>query len=163
MSFAGSKYSTNLGDKHCAFFLRNRFFTFFGSKIRIKVFQLLCSDEKDIIRKKRINIVVTSGNVFFCIFQSPVDFADSVLKCLCVTFFLRNYFFPVPLVNIQRMDVVCIFITTYRTHICVKPFAGMEIVILQCISLPFCKRMNDLCNRTILFFDVKGNRTFYAV
>ena len=58
---------------------RNRFFTFFGSKIRIKVFQLLCSDEKDIIRKKRINIVVTSGNVFFCIFQSPVDFADSIL------------------------------------------------------------------------------------
>ena len=51
MSFAGSKYATNLGDKHCAFFLRNRFFTFFGSKIRIKVFQLLCSDEKDIIRK----------------------------------------------------------------------------------------------------------------
>ena len=45
MSFAGSKYATNLGDKHCAFFLRNRFFTFFGSKIRIKVFQLLCSDD----------------------------------------------------------------------------------------------------------------------
>ena len=51
-------------------------------------------EKKDIIRKKRINIVVTSGNVFFCIFQSPVDFADSILKCLCVTFFLRNYFFP---------------------------------------------------------------------
>ena len=80
-------------------------------------------EKKDIIRKKRIDIVVTSGNVFFCIFQSPVDFADSVLKCLCVTFFLRNYFFPVPLVNIDGMDVVSIFISADSAHISIKSFS----------------------------------------
>ena len=40
-----------------------------------------------------------------------------------VSFFFSYYFFPVPLVNIDRMNVVSFFIATDGTHICVKSFA----------------------------------------
>ncbi len=113
--------------KHSTFFLRNLVFTFLWSKIRIHVIQFLCSDESDIFGRI-FDIVVLDSHVFL-LYLAERCRLRTVYEVSMLRSSLEMTLFPVPLVNIYRMDVVWIFITTDRDHICVKSFAVMEAII----------------------------------
>ena len=61
------------------------------------------------------------------------------------------------------MDVVCIFVAADGAHVRIQTLTGMEPVVFQSVALPFCKRMDDLGSRIILFFDPEGYRALHTV
>ena len=77
--------------------------------------------------------------MYFCFAEYTVDRADCVDQSFHGTFFFESDLFPVPLINIYRMDVVQVFITTDRDHICIKALAMSKAVFLQRIAFPFGK------------------------
>ena len=54
--------------------------------------------------------------------------------------------FPVPLVHINRVQIVQRLIAADGIHICHKPVAGEKIILVQRKTLPFCQRVHYLCS-----------------
>ena len=49
----------------------------------------------------------------------------------------RDDLFPVPLIHIDRVEVVKRFIPPDSVHICIQSLAGVESVAMERIALPF--------------------------
>ena len=97
------------------------------------------------------------------LFQSCVNFADRIFQCLIITLFFGNHFFPVPLIYVDRVNIVRILISADGTHIGVKTFTGMKTVVLECIAFPFCQRMHDLRGSVLLLLDPERNRALHTI
>ena len=70
--------------------------------------------------------------------------------------------FPVPLVYVDRVEVIQLLVPADGVHVGVEAGIGAEAVALQGQALPLCQRMDDLD----LFSDIgdiKGNGAFHAV
>ena len=55
-----------------------------------------------------------------------------------------DHLFPIPLIHVDRMDIVKILIAADGVHIGVKTVANEEMIFLQSEALPFCQRMHHL-------------------
>ena len=162
MTFSVGQSLTNLHKEYSAFFFDDLVFSFLWSQIRIHVYQFLGGNEGNFFWQDLFNIIILYSHVFLCFAEYTVDRADCVDQSFHGTFFFGNDLFPVPLINIYRMDVVQVFITTDRDHICIKALAMSKAVFLQRIAFPFGKGMYDL-SIFVLAFDVEAYRTFYTV
>ena len=69
--------------------------------------------------------------MYFSVFsKNAVNSADCVDQSIHISLFSGNNFFPVPLVNKYRVDIVSLLITSYGIHICVDALAEREAVFL---------------------------------
>ena len=69
--------------------------------------------------------------------------------------------FPVPLVGVDGMEIVHLFITADRIHIGIKTFTRGKTICVERHALPFCKRMYD-DGISARFLHVKTNGTFHT-
>ena len=90
------------------------------------------------------------------------DFADGVLQVFRRPVRLFNHLFPVPLVNVYRMEIVHFLVTTDGVHIRIYSFACGKTVVVERHALPFRKRMNN-CRLRACFFYAEGYGTFNTV
>ena len=65
------------------------------------------------------------------------DIADSLLKHFVRSFFFVDHHLPVPLVNIDGVQIVHQLIAADRIHIGIQAFMKIEAVFFQRISFPF--------------------------
>ena len=163
MRFAGGECLADLGNEYRAFGFGDTILPLFRCAFRKELFQFLGSNEENIIGQKRFDVVVSSGDEIFGLFQLTEYFADCVFQCFHIPFFFGDYFFPIPLIDINRMDIIGIFIPADRAHIGVKSLAGVEAVVFQSVSFPFGERVYDLGRCVLLFFDTKRNRAFHTI
>ena len=70
---------------------------------------------------------------------------------------------PVPLIDIDGMDIIGILITANRVHICIETFSNGETISTECHSLPLCKGMYDFQGAVILFLNAEGYGTLYTI
>ena len=90
------------------------------------------------------------------------DGAHHALEIGFVAVLHADYLFPVPLVHVDGVEIVQIFIAADGVHIAVQALAHAEVVVLQGLALPFCQRLHHLCfNAAVL--DIKGDFALHAV
>ena len=94
-------------------------------------FQFLRRDKENIMRQDFFYVIITDGHVFFRLAQNLVDGADRFFQEIQRAFFSGNDFFPVPLVNIDGMDIVRLLVAADSAHIRVKSFTIGKTVFLQ--------------------------------
>ena len=103
MRFAGAQLITNLHNEYSFMFFSDSIFTFLWRQVRIKVLQLLGSDKRNLAAKLGLN----AGIFLFQHIQRIADGNHNALyrkfQFLQVSLFRCDNFFPVPLVNINRM------------------------------------------------------------
>lgn len=71
--------------------------------------------------------------------------------------------FPVPLVNIQRMEVVQLLIGSDGIHVGINAKAWFNMVFGQRESLPFSQRMNNFCLGVTQVLDGERHRALHAI
>ena len=79
------------------------------------------------------------------------------------TLILVNRHLPVPLVNIQRVDVVKLLVRTDCVHVGVDAEIRRKVHIRHLDALPFCKRMDNLHLPSAQVLHIERNRHFDSV
>ena len=101
MLLAGSEHLADLRDEDSAFVTGDDGFPLLWREVRIQILKFLGSNEENVIREQRLDVVVPSGYVVFRIFQGAVYFAYSILKSFHVALFSGDDLLPVPLIHIE--------------------------------------------------------------
>ena len=96
-------------------------FRFFAG---IQVEQLLRMDEMDLLGQRRNQLRELDVQFVFGHFDRLVDTAHRLFQESDVALFARDHLLPIPLVDVQRMDIVQLFVRTQRVHIGINPTAG---------------------------------------
>ena len=90
------------------------------------------------------------------------DIAHGALEILNIAVVRRDDLFPVPLVNVNGVQVVDLFVTSDGVHIGEEALADVELVALEGKTLPLGQRLHDLGVGADIG-DIEGNRTLDAV
>ncbi len=108
-------------------------------------------------------VIITNRHIFFRFTEHFVYGAHRFFQKIYRAFFFGNDFFPIPLVNIDGMDVVGLFVAADCAHIRIEAFSIGKSVFLQGEPFPFGQRMHDFRGGIILLFDAEYDRAFHAV
>ena len=136
--------------------------TLFGRQGRILFVHLFGCNKRNLFRQKRRNNRELGADRLFACDDAGVNLLDGRLEGFDVAFFRKDDLAPVPLVNVERMDIIQIFVGTNGVHVGVQTFAGFESVTFQSVTFPFRQRLDDF-NRLMRALDVKSDRHFDAV
>ena len=73
------------------------------------------------------------------------DLQHGFLQIFDIALLARDDFLPVPLVDIDGVEVVQhLFVAADGVHVGIKPVPGVKIIAIQRHALPFGERMHDL-------------------
>ena len=101
-------------------------------------------DESDLLRKFLRTCRIVFGNEECGPLDGFVDLGDHGLEEIQVPLVIVHHPLPVPLVNVDGVDVVDVIVRTDGVHVGVKTRARCETVVCQGHALPFCKALHDL-------------------
>ena len=102
-------------------------------------------------------------NIVAKVFQAPVDDSDCMLKELIISLISSDNLLPVPLVYIDRVDVVEFLVTPDGVHIGVETAARLSSVSSERHSLPLCKRLYDFNVLFVHILDGELNSSLVTV
>ena len=135
-----------------------------GREIGIHVLQLLTRDEGYVAAQmgaqlREFPFQLVAGHA-----DGRYDAPHGVLEIVEIAVLLADDLFPVPLVHIDRVDIVeHRLVAPDGVHIGVKALALIEVILAQRPALPLCQRLYDLALRAVHGGDIEGDRTFDAV
>ena len=133
--------SADLHQEGGAVLLHKGVLTLLRGQVRVLVLQLLRGDEGDVgaVQRQLLQLGEHGVQVHLGGADSGHDGAHHALEVSLVAVFQTDYLFPVPLVHIDGVQVIQIFVAADRVHIAVQALAHTEIVVLQGLALPLCQ------------------------
>ena len=105
-------------------------FPFLWRVIREHLSQLAGGHEENIVGQDLLDVIVMDSHILLSLAQHFVYIADSFFQSVQGACLFWNDFFPVPLVHIDRVDVVCDFVPADGTHVGVKSLSDGKTVFL---------------------------------
>ena len=146
-----------------ALFPGDRVLAFARGLVGIAVQQFLRRDEEDLLREDLFNIIILDRHEFFGLLDRLIDAPDGLLQRFDRALLLGDDAFPVPLIDVDRMDVVGRFVAPDRVHVRVKPLVQRKSVLPERHALPFGERLHDFHRALVLLLDAEPDRPFDAV
>ena len=154
MRLAARELVADLHDTHGAFLAADQILALLGGLVGIHCFQLVSRDEEDVVRKDLFNVIVADRHVLLSLSEDAVDAAYDILKRVHIALISGDDLLPVPLVDVDGVDVVRHFVAADRHHVGVEPFTDAEAVFAEGVSLPFGERVDDFRHLACLL-DIK--------
>ena len=164
MGLTALERSTDLHQEGGAVLLHKGVLALLRGQVGILVLQLLGGDEGDVgaVQRQLLQLGEHGVQVHFGGADGRHDGAHHALQVCFAAVFQTDRLFPVPLIHIDGVQVVQLFIPADGVHIAVQALAHMEVVVLQSFALPLCQRLHHLClNAAVL--DIKGDLALHAV
>ena len=143
--------------------LGNQILTLLYGLVRIHTQQLLGMDEVNLLGQERLQLTVAFTNEELRTQDRSIDSLYDILQALQCSVFLPDNSLPVPLIHIERMQVVQFLVSTDSIHISIDSVARLHIVFSQCQPFPFGQRMNHLGLLVSQILNRKGHRTLHAI
>ena len=106
--------------------------------------QLFGLDENDLLWQDRRNVAVCFVYPPFLTADHTVNSANDPLEEFEIAVFCADCPFPIPLIDINRMDVVQLLVGPNRIHVGVKAEAGRNAVSPELYPFPLGQRVYDL-------------------
>ena len=119
-------------------------FAFLRGHFRIAPAQLLGMDEEDLTRQEGFQLRIGFIYQIFRTEHCSIYFAYNPFQESYVAVIGRDGTLPVPLVNIERVQIAQNLIGPYGIHIGIDPIARGNLVFGKRETLPFGKRMDHL-------------------
>ena len=85
--------------------------------VRIHILQFLRSDKEDLFRQNAFYVIIFVCHVLFRHAESIIYRLNNALQSLYIALVFGDDLFPIPLIDIDGMDIVGILITTDGVHI----------------------------------------------
>ena len=139
MLLAIRQFATNTYNKHSTVFLANSILALLGRFIRIHLQEFLCMDKRNLLGQERLNLRICLTGQVFRPTDSGIDALHHILQICHGALFLSYHSLPVPLVNIQRMQVVQLLVSSDSIHIRIDTISWFYFVFCQRQTLPFCQ------------------------
>ena len=95
--------------------------------------------------------------------QGAVDAADDVVKEVHRAILRADSSLPVPLIDVERVDVIQLLVGADSVHVRVEPLAGRDAVGGQLHALPFGQRVHHLGTSVAHVFDGERYGALHAV
>ena len=117
----------------------------------------------DFLRKERLDVVICLadeklGSSYGSIYPLHHVAQESKRAVL-----LADDSFPIPLVDVERVQIVQLFVGTDGVHVRIDARSRLYAVVGKSQTLPFSKRMHHLCLLVAEVFDGERNGTLHAV
>ena len=119
-------------------------FSFFRRQLRVHVFKLLGSNKRYVTIDFTRKILIFFLEFFIGIANRSDNCRNKDAKSIFIAFFACNYPLPVPLVSINRVQIIHLFIAADCIHICIYAFPRLKSIPKKRHTFPFCKRMDNL-------------------
>ena len=109
------------------------------------------------------NIIIVNRHEFLGFHQGFVYIPDYIPESLQGAVLLGNNFLPVPLVYINRVDIVGFLIPADGVHVGINPLPHLKTVFFQSVTFPLCKGVYNFGRSLVLLTDGKGDRALHTV
>ena len=162
VGLAGFQLAADLHEKHRMMLAQDRVFALLGGLVGIQVLQLLGRDEEDLAVQLRVKARESDAEGVIRLADRADNVAHGALEIGNVAVFARDDLFPVPLVDVDGVEVVDLLVTPDGVHIGKQALADVELVALQRQPLPLGQRMHDL-RLSADVRDVETDRALIAV
>ena len=130
---------------------------------RIHFQQVFALDEPDGLRKDRRDVRIDLIHFAFHAANYTVNFSNDLFQEIEVALFGRHGAFPIPLIHVDRMQVIQLFVGADGVHVGIKTVTGSDAVSSEFHSFPLGQRMHHLGAAFTHIFDRERNRPFDAV
>ena len=155
--------STDANHEHRSPLLADGILTFLRRQSRVALQQFLGMDKVNLLRQKRLQLLVRLAHQILRTTYGGIDAPHHVLQ-ECQRAVLTTYHrLPVPLVHIQRMQVIQFLVGTNGVHVRIDAVAALHLLLSQCQSLPFRQRVHHLSPCVTHILDGERHRTLHAV
>ena len=144
MGLTGLERAADLHDEDRAVFFGGRVLPLLGGEGGVFVLELLARNEGDLFRQVAFEAGELVGKGLLRLAERLHDLAHGILQRFGAPLFAGDDLLPVPLVDVDRVEIVEHLVTADGVHIGVKPGAGREAVARERETLPFRQRVDDL-------------------
>ena len=158
-----TQLTTNTLYEYCAIFLADSILSLFRSHIRIHIKQILRMNKMNLFWQERLQLWIMLTGEIFSTADSSINATHHVFQEYQAAVFLLDHSLPIPLVNIQRVEIIEFFVSTNSIHIGIDAISRFYFIFSQCQSLPFCQRMNHFRFSISQIFDRESYRTFHSI
>ena len=93
--------------------------------------------------------IIIVGYIVFRMAERAVDALDEFSERFLVSVALVDHALPIPLVNVNAVDIVKLLLTADSRHIRIKSLSLAVAVLRERHTLPFCERMDYLTVRSV--------------
>ena len=144
MRLAGLQLAADLHEKHAVVLAKDRVLALLGGLVGIQVFKLLRGDEEHVAVELRVKAREGDTERVVRLADRAHDVAHGALEIGNVPVLSRDDLFPVPLVDVDGVEVVDLLVTADGVHVGEKSLAGVKLIALERQALPLGQRMHDL-------------------
>ncbi len=158
-----TQFATDTLHKDGSILFANGILTLLRSLVRVHVHQILRMHKVNLLRQERFDFWIMLTSQELGTKDSCINATDHIFQESDRTVFLLDDSLPVPLIDIEGMQVVQFLVSADGIHVCIDSIAWLDGILRQSQSFPLGERMHDLCLRLPQLLDRKGDRTFHAV
>ncbi len=134
-----------------------------GTKAGIALQELFGRYEEYLFRQHGRNLRELYVELVLRYFHGLVDAADGLVQEGFVPFLRQHHLFPVPLVHIDGMDVVQVFVGPKGVHIRIDAAAGNDSQLGQLETLPLGQGVHHLGGSLVHALDREPHRALHSV
>ena len=160
--FAVAKHVSYAHDEYGAVFLADAVFAFLGGKAGIHGAQFLAVDEEYLFGQEGLELRIGFAYIEFGAQYGAVDFLNGFFQIGHVSLRVCHYTFPVPLVYVQTVKVVQLFVASDGVHVRNDAESGLHLVFGQRYALPFCQTVHHFGHGLVHVLDGERHGTFNA-
>ena len=160
MGLAGLQLASDLGDEHRAVLFGDLVLSLLRGKLGVHILKLLRGDEEYMLGQETVDELILLRYVYLGVVEGAVDVSYRALEVIKGAILLGDDLLPVPLVNVDGVDVIRLLVASYRAHIGIKALALFKAVAFKCHTLPLCKALHDL--KALAGEDIKANGALHT-
>ncbi len=132
------------------------------SEVGVHLEEFFGVDEMDVIGKEWLNLRIAFAYEVFGALYGVVDAAHHGLQITYIPVFGLHDALPIPLIDIEGMDVVKFFIATDGIHVGVESIAWLDVVLSEHDPFPLGKGMHYFRHLIIHILDREMYGTFHS-
>ena len=144
MRLSAFQLSADLHKENRAMLLCYFVLTLLWRKVRIHFLKLGGGDGEKLSFQLNLKLGEVDTEQLACVTYNVNDVGGYLHKIIEGAVLSCNNLFPVPLVNVDRVNIIKLLVAANSVHIGVKTVANVEAVLLKSLSFPLCERVNDL-------------------
>ena len=144
MFLSVGEFSADADDEHGAVLAADGILALMGCEVGIALEEFLAVDEVDLARQEGLYLRVALAHQIFGAEHGRVDTAHHIAQEGHGALAARDDRLPVPLVHIERVDVVQFLVGAYGVHVGIDAVARLYAILRQGEPLPFGQRVYHL-------------------
>ena len=162
MWLAVAELAADADDEHRTLLTHDGIFALFGRERGVKLTQHFGMNKGDFGRQLRLELRKSLAHQIFGALHGGIDGADHLFEELDGAIFGTNHALPVPLIDVEGMDVAQLLVGADGVHVSVDAVAGLHVILGKGQALPLGQRVHHFGACVAEVFDREIHSAFFT-